>query len=388
MHRLALAPLLFMTGCLLYTGSLNHPPQVTVTPTAMSTNLGAPVTFHVVASDIDEPAGNLHTTPSVDAADGQAAPTRCDVTVISFGNDFSVTFSRPGIYRVTVTVTDSERAQGSAVTMLTVTNAPPQLDPTAATVTTPALPNGCGVYTAGQGVPVLLNGMATDADLPGPTFAECAAPEVLTYQWRVVPPPGSVAAKLTLFDNGKCTPATSSDGPTLTTTSPAQQVCVWPDYGKPLVPSPYFVEVDASDGSGESQSVGVSVDVEADQPPCITSVEPVAGSYVVDPNDPRGFARLAVSQVADDLDAFPQITFVWSLWRETDPSWRTIDTHDYSYSPDYSLFGVGEHVRIRVEAVDRTGTLGSCDVAQDTCVASSCAAPNCAKWTTWDLELR
>src|SRR5262249_23197244 len=108
------------------------------------------------------------------------------------------------------------------------------------------------------------------------------------------------------------------------------------------------------------------------------------------------FGTLEVTGVDDELDSYPngqgKLTFYWSVWRETDPVWRDIpDNAGNTYSPDFSLFGVGEHVRIRVEAVDRTGVRAkdSCsDPSVDDCVATSCASQSCIQWTTWNFELR
>ena len=70
------------------------------------------------------------------------------------------------------------------------------------------------------------------------------------------------------------------------------------------------------------------------------------------------------------------------------PSWNLS-----TYQLDVSSFGVGEKVRVRVEALDRTMTAVApavCAVDADDCTLASCASmPDaCHKWKTWDLELR
>jgi hypothetical protein len=75
------------------------------------------------------------------------------------------------------------------------------------------------------------------------------------------------------------------------------------------------------------------------------------------------------------------------VWRQV-PSWPMSD-----YRLDVSSFGVGEKLRVRAEALDRTGARAPasvCAVDADDCAVASCAsAPEaCHKWKTWDLELR
>jgi hypothetical protein len=172
------------------------------------------------------------------------------------------------------------------------------------------------------------------------------------------------------------------------------EVCLWPDYGPSGGSTMYTVTLTVSDGTSTA-SVQTVVPVTGDALPCIDSLNPPDGSYVVDPNSPAPFDTLTVAKVIDDLDPYPvppgtttQISFKWTLWRESDPVWRTIPFSGGQYSPDYSVFGVGEHVRIRVEAVDRSGKPASCDVSLDSCAVESCNASPCYQWKTWNLELR
>ena len=170
------------------------------------------------------------------------------------------------------------------------------------------------------------------------------------------------------------------------------QVCLWTDPVLGAATAMYDVAVEVDDGTTLAAGPVANVPVGLDQPPCITGTNPVAGSYVVDRTQLQLFD---VDGVADDRDLFGVgISFLWSVWRGSDPVWRTVPSWTLStYQLDVSPFGVGENVRVRVEAIDRTGSLASpaiCPIDAADCVVSSCASsPNlCHKWKTWDLELR
>jgi hypothetical protein len=173
-------------------------------------------------------------------------------------------------------------------------------------------------------------------------------------------------------------------------------VCLWADPALPATAeTSYVVQFFVADNaSREVPGPKLSVAVEGNQPPCITGEAPAADEYVVDRKQP---VLLEVTGVVDDRDSFgaDNLSYAWSLWRERDQTWRDVPAHPWSsYLLDATGFGVGEKVRVRVEAIDRSGTrvdAASCDPSGDDCVLTSCALPSgqsCLKWRTWTLELR
>jgi hypothetical protein len=157
--------------------------------------------------------------------------------------------------------------------------------------------------------------------------------------------------------------------------------------------SMYDVAVIASDGANNIESTPpFPVPVESDNPPCMTASELPAGSYVLDRSQTT---RFEITGVADDRDPYGSalLTYSWSLWREADPTWRTVPMHPQSdYELDGSTFGVGEKVRLRAQAVDRTGLRATgCPIDQPMCAVASCTPGpdnSCQAWITWDLEMR
>jgi hypothetical protein len=384
MRCLAILPLLVSAGCL-YLGDLNHAPSCTVTPSVTSAFKGKDIHFAVVASDPDR-GDRLTRTHEIATADGQQL-TPCDVNVSDVGElDYSVSFNRTGTFRVTTIVKDELGAAAPTnIVMVSILNAPPVFDSTSMIGTTEA-PGTCG-FTVTNPIFISFTGNVVDADEGS---GGCGMYESLSYAWTLKPPPGSTAAAITYATNGHCAPRPSGAVLSLLASS-TDQVCVWPDYGPALASTDYGITLTVSDGGDTADSISTSVGVTGDALPCITGLSPGAGSYVIDPQNPAPFDTLSVSAVTDDLDSLGTLTFYWSLWRESDPVWRDIAIHDTHYSPDYSIFGVGEHVRIRVEAVDRTGKRAkdSCsDPSVDSCEVRSCNSSPCYQWKTWNLELR
>jgi hypothetical protein len=391
MHRLALAPLALSAGCLLYTGDLNHPPVITgVDLDVAMPHKGQLITFTIASKDEED---------GIDVARvGQPTITHGDDTPLgdcdggyesSFGNSFAVRFYREGTYKVTAKVIDSQNAESTGyTTMITVSNAPPKFD-SGSTITLGPGANTCGNYIAGEGITLALTGNASDGD--GPLTSPvpgCAGPEMITYTWSVTPAGAGHPVLTSFSDNGGCAAPTKDSGASLTTTNASDKVCVWPDYGTSAAPAMYDLKLTVSDGEAQD-SITSSFGVVADGPPCLTGLSPPDGMYVVDPNNPAPFDRLSVTAVADALDSLGQIKFFWKLWRETDPVWRDIplSTSANTYTPDYASFGVGELVKVRVIAVDRTNAMPSCPDTMDSCPVVACVS-NCNQWITWDLELR
>jgi hypothetical protein len=395
MRCLALAPLLVSAGCL-YLGDLNHAPSFKLNVSTDSTIKGQYIHLDVTAMDPD--AGDTLTVHhDIASADGPPATEACDYAVMERGTyGYDVKFFRTGSFKITTTVSDQLGATAPAqIVMVTINNAPPKFSMDSKLA--PTIPVGACGFTATLPIPISFTGTAMDDDnTPDATsnVPGCPPQETLTFTWTLTPPAGSASAVFTPWmDHVGCVPMTSMSSNSLSETT-TNQVCLWPDYGPSLTSAPYAINLTVSDGGDTKDSISASIPVTGDALPCITGMNPTEGSYVIDPKNPAPFTVLSVTSITDDLDTLAvngggTITFYWSLWRESDPVWRDIPIHTNSYFPDYSVFGVGEHIRIRVEAVDRTGTRASCsDPSVDECEVRSCNLPTCYQWKTWNLELR
>jgi hypothetical protein len=392
----ALVPLLLASGCL-YLDDIDRPPTVSLDDAITTTVKGAILTVNPTFADPDDPRDQLRFTLDVESVDGQLLDPKCDYVVESQLRPFQIAFFRTGIFRVTVTVFDPHNAFAEASEMLTITDAPPVFSSGAAIQQT-STPDACNLNTAGDVITLQLNGTIADADATAAN-AGCTPIDKLTYTWRIKDAPSGTKPALTMYDdNNGCLPMTAGSGPTLAVPNSATQVCLWTD---PMITGSlamYNVVLDVSDDPNDPnrtvRSAVGNVVVGVDQPPCIEGTDPVAGgTYVVDRNELQEFK---IDGVVDDRDVFGtnKITFVWSVWRETDQTWREVPQWTGStYQLDVSSFGVGEKVSVRSEVLDGTGTRVPTETCSDTtkdCVVPSCASqPNvCHKWKTWDLELR
>jgi len=395
MRLWALMPLLASSGCL-FLDDINHPPTVSIADGITTTNKGGVLTIHADALDPEDGRNVSVAFELLDAVTLQPLDAQCDYDATTSGASYFVSFYRTGTFEITATASDSEHATAQAKVMVTITDAPPVFA-TKSMVRATSTRNACDLNAAGDVVTLVLAGPkavtepVSDADADA-HHAGCAPSETLMYSWRISDFPGGAKPVLTAFDGSGCLAPTSASGLVLEVPTPGTQVCLWTDPMLVGMTAMYSLVLDVSDGTTTVSSPVGDVPVAADEPPCITGTNPVAGSYVVDRAQLQTFD---VDGVVDDRDRFGGgISFVWSVWREADPTWRTVPSWSLSsYQLDVSSFGVGEKVRVRVEAIDRTGALASsavCSPDADDCIVYSCASlPNvCHKWKTWDLELR
>jgi hypothetical protein len=393
MKAWALSALLASSGCLFLDG-VNRPPTLTMSATITTTVKGASLALTTDARDPeDDPADVTVSFAVYDANSGALADPLCDYERTQLGHALDIRFFRSGIFRVDAVAADSHHAiSGTASTMVTITDAPPVFADKSAVLPT-STPDACNLNAAGDVVTLGLSGSVTDADAAvRGGDPSCPPAERLTYTWRIVDAPTGSAPRLTSYDGG-CAAATATSGPTLAVAAPTAQVCLWTDPTLTGATALYTVVLDVSDGTTTVTSPAGEVPVSADAPPCITGTNPIAGSYIVDRSE---LQRFDIDGVLDDRDAFgtPGITFAWSVWREADPVWREVPSWPMStYQLDVSSFGVGETVRVRAEALDRTAARAPaslCAVDADDCSVASCAAAPavCHKWKTWNLELR
>jgi hypothetical protein len=388
-------PLFAASGCL-YLDNINHPPTIAL-EAAVKTYKGVPLDVDPMVGDPDDGPGNVHVDLTISALDGPVSD--CDYTSTPYGRTFQVTFYRTGTFQIALTATDDHGSPSGmpAIETVTVLDALPAFSSTSM-ITQANTGDACNLNTAGDAIPLALAGPPSDADadahLPG-----CSATDVLAYTWRISAQPSGTKPVLTLYDKQQkgCTPVTATSTTTLMVIDPTVWVCLWTD---PMIAGStaaynvvFDVTDDPSDPTHTVTSPSASISVGPDQPPCITGTNPVAGSYVVDRTVLQEFD---IDGAVDDRDPFgsANLTFAWSVWRDSDPTWRDVPSWTQStYQLDVSSFDVGEHVRVRAEAVDRTGARvppSSCPIDADDCQVASCASlPDvCHKWKTWDLELR
>ena len=383
----ALLPLFASSGCLFLDVPNTPPAPVQIIVQTQDNTKGTPINFHADTSDAED-GTRLAYKWTVRAVNPPAASDpNCDIEEFQGGGaDHLVAFYRPGMYEVIGTAVDSGGASRSGSTTITIDNAPPKFTGAGSAVQSSSY-NLCGNNSAGQDITVHLDGGVQDDDFgKQSSFPGCKPTEALTYKWILTDWPGGAQKPvLTPFDGAHCAAATSDSGTSLVVTDPTAHVCVKTNSG----PGTYTVELDVSDdGHAFIGSHSAVLAVGPDEPPCITGTEPVAGSYVVDRTQPQSFY---VDGAVDDLDSFDAgIGYVWSVYRYADDSWRDVPSWSLStYTLDLSSFGVGEKLRVRVEAIDRTGQRDTtCSKASDDCTPYSCVTTVCHKWKTWDLELR
>ncbi|MCU1276829.1 MAG: hypothetical protein JWM53_375 [bacterium] len=389
----ALLPLLASSGCL-FLDDLNRPPTISLQDTITTTFKGGVLTVVPVAGDPDDPPRSLKISFRVKDGD-QLLGTECDYEISQLASGYGFRFFRPGIFEVIAVVEDPQGSTASTSEMVTISDAPPAFDAQATVVPT-STRDACNLIVAGDIVTFGLmapNGIApvsdADADAASP-YPKCPGAEKLTYTWRIREQPSGTNPVLTLLDTSGCRKPTATSGLRVSTSDPKAQVCLWTD---PMIVGDlamYSLAVDVSDGTSSATLDAGAVAVTVDEPPCITGTDPIAGSYVVDRTQLQQFD---VDGVVDDRDLFGAgIGYAWSVWRQSDQTWRPVPSWTLStYQLDVSSFGVGEKVRVRVEALDRTGARAStCSLDSADCTVPSCASsPDvCHKWKTWDLELR
>jgi hypothetical protein len=400
---------LCLPGCL-YVGSVNRAPSASLTIEDAPAMLikGQPLTVAAHLSD-PEDGSNLVPLWNVALVDGSQQP--CDYQIVYNdqtidGQDTAVvTFFRTGDWVISVHTFDKLNAPSTTPTvMVTVGDAPPSFSGGDTLTAQASTDPECQTYTAGEVIPLFLSGMVMDPDAVVFPAANCDATqfnETLTYRWEVTGLPAGSHAAIGPKPSKGSTPAGDASCPP----SPAPGLgatwtpgagdfptaaCFYPDVGTNPVAAMYQITLYVSDGNTEIHGTAFTAPVRADLPPCLTGAAPEPGSYVVDRS---GVQEFAVTGVADDRDPFgsPELGFVWSIWREQDPTWREVpDWSLPNYALDTSGFSVGEKVRVRVVPADRLGARTSCDVDQDSCAVMSCITGTslCQTWMTWDLELR
>jgi hypothetical protein len=401
-----LATLLTLQGCL-YIGDVNRAPTASLTIKSASNTLvkGAQLELDATLND-PEDGTNLLPNWLVESLDFTGADGRCDYHIEKSDDGLGhplalVTFFRTGNWQVTVSTRDKFGAPSNTSTvMIQVTDAPPSFS-TQDLSTKNLLDAECQSYVVSKPLALFLDGDVSDPDAnlnPG-TGCGSQYQETLTYRWAIEGMPATSHAVIgpKPGSNGELDcPNMPPAGLTKTWTASAKDypkaACVYTDVGgDESAPDMYQIRLHVTDGTTQIDTNPFSAAVRNDLPPCLTGAAPAPGAYVIDRNEVQ---RFDVTGAIDDLDAFGDtMQFQWSIWREQDPTWRIVPEWSLaSYSLDPSGFGVGERVKVRVQAIDRNGPRStSCNLDDDNCTTSSCltgTSQTCNAWMTWELELR
>jgi hypothetical protein len=408
MIRVALL-LPLLAGCL-YTDDINHRPELTIQATIGGLPVSGPLrvgdTVHIQSLTMDAEDGVGMDQVKFALRDvHQATPDKCVAQITQNLRDADVTIYVAGSYSVEAIATDLGNAKSMPADLtISATDRNPVL--AGNSVAAAPGPTDCQAYNYTAGVPVFLYYGGSVADPRGPNHppAGCPAWPALTLDWTVT---GGSHPVLSIADpQGHCAPpAQGTAAATLSVPDYQTGVCLWTDDVVPAAGATYDVLFRASI-EGLTAVKDDTVAVGPDQMPCITGADPIAASYVVD--RAQHFSA-EITGVDDDRDGYgsPDLHYAWSVWSQTDGSsslpsgqWVEVPSYDHpAYDFDVSGYDVGEHLRLRVEVVDRTGTRASnamCPMDQAQCLVcpcstggqADCAANTCRKWMTWDLELR
>ncbi len=389
-------------GCL-YVDDINHPPVARLRVAAGADNpppgeplalpaLCGEITFDASgSSDEDEPGGLLDFAWTID---GRDAVTTDNWRFKQSGRpgEATISFLTAGPHTVAVTAIDRRGAPSQPASVdVTVTNAPPQ-----ASVLAVSPASGCDDWVAGARITLEAKSVDIDPD----ATCDGNAAETLSYRWVLTAPEGSRTASVVA---GPCVgDAPAQAAPEVPAQTQETHVCVTPD-----VPGAYALALTVDDGGGrpagieakDGQTTTFLLAAAHDRPPCMDGFLPPPASYILDRAQPATFE---VTEVLDDQDAWPPsgaggARFTWSLWRESDPTWRALADDGASLVLDPTVFAVDELVRVRAQAADRVARdLSACDPAAALCDQATAypTETNCWKdatceaWVTWDARFR
>jgi hypothetical protein len=407
---LALTAGLLPGGCL-YLGSINSPPyaQIDVIGGESVGNpliKGTPIQLRATVHDQEDGTDLGPGAWTVTADDFGPSEPNCDF-VLTLDADTpgsrnaTLALYRAGRWTITFQVTDQQGAQSNMATYsLFVDDAAPSLSP-ATLMPRDGANNSCWAYRAGEPIVVQFPGTVNDADQAGlPSCPRTA--EAITYHWEIVGLPPSSRAAIGPLVGAACPPSPpGGSGPIFESTSLEPAVCLWPDVipgASASITSNYGVQLWVRDDPMHDwvKSERLSVAVLPDLPPCVSpaNAQPAALEQILGQGDSL---TLWMPRVDDDLDPYDAdhpmslMQFVWSVHRTGDPTWRVVPNYSLPYyTIDAASFDVGEQVRVRVEARDRTGQAATCDPDQELCTsASACLfGQQCQRWTTWTLDRR
>jgi hypothetical protein len=407
---LALTAGLLPSGCL-YLQSINHAPdaQIDVVNGGSADNRpvkGTPIQLRATVHDEEDGTDLDPGVWSVTADDGGSSDVNCDFVLshdagTAGAQNVTLSLYRAGRWTVSFYVTDHQGARSNVSTYsLFVDDAAPSFSP-GTLVPKDGWNNNCSAYRAGEPIVVQFPGTVNDVDQPG--LPSCPRTvETINYHWEIVGLPPSSHAAIGPLVGAACPPSPpSGSGPVFEPDGLDSAVCLWPDVipgASAQITSNYGVQLWVRDNPTHDwiKSERLSVAVLPDLPPCISpaNAQPAALEQILGRGDS---ITLWMPRVDDDLDPYDAdhpmslTQLVWSVHRTSDPTWRVVPNYSLPYyTVDADSFDVGEQVRVRVEARDRTGQAATCDPDQDQCAsASACLfGQQCQRWTTWTLDLR
>lgn len=357
------------SGCLLYTGEINHRPVVMIiAPENISR--GEVAVYRAERSDPDQDGRTL-------ALEWAAAGVPCPADGTVFPNDADV-HEGTTEFQVPGTVTNNDRfcvwarvtdAQGAShVAMQPATTVAAQNRPPVAMLLLVSSPSGAPPY------PLYSRFRVSAAQSSDPD----GAAGDLQFDFGLQGPATSRAML------EKCDDAAASTQLT--------DRCFTADE-----PGSYRVTVMLTDKGGLTGSAELtpSVAVKEDQPPCIVSTDPPYGLNVV-VRDPTTEQRFDVKVVSDDGDPFPPMSgtgtthFAWFHGPEEGPL-AALDWDLPSLTLPAGVYPSGSRVVIRLEVRDRKTFLASDAFLSCEEKALRCAVPamsSCYQRVSWTVDYR
>ncbi len=342
------------SACLLYTDSINMPPQVTIeVQTREPFFRGADVTFKAKATDPDEDASRLHVSWRHGENCGKARVN----DEAAAASTFTFQPEKLGSHCVVARVTDSLGAFVEAETTLLVKNQAPKV---VLDVTGPVSQTQTSGYPLNSQIRVSAD-KSVDSD-PDQT-------NQLTFAWTLLRPNGETA-DVTKSCNGKsCSFVAEESGA-------------------------YTISATATDPDGATASADKTISIANDRPPCINRFSPETLSPRLSADDKHDFT---ITQVDDDVDAYPARssesaslgTFQWLFRASPTDDWKALAPYAPNtvvIAPGVKGISAGATIQVRVMYNDRiTRDFSKCwKDSADLCELST----GCAQGLTWTVTLQ
>lgn len=146
------------------------------------------------------------------------------------------------------------------------------------------------------------------------------------------------------------------------------------------------VREESDESQGSSAAAPLTLDVAADQPPCIDMTVPPFGSFWA--GDPTRDATFSVAHVDDDGDP-QELHFKWFYGR-VDDAWTLVDNDFPGLNLKADTFHVGDEAEVRVEIRDRPNKVSIENALLACGTEPFCSAqaqrPTCFQRVTWKVK--